>query len=212
VGYSPAWFDKVGFGEGQAAAVTTAEQQALQALRELGATLVPVQLPDLPYAVLLENLYVEAAAVFEELTLTGRDAELINRIGWPSNWRRARLLSAVDYLQIERFRRQVMLRMHEMFETVDLVFGPTYGSFDLFMVMNYTGQPGVTLRAGFAERLTRAMNVEKFFSPDDPRAPPHTVTSNVAFHGRLFEEGKMLALAHALEVKLAVSQRHPALA
>jgi Asp-tRNA(Asn)/Glu-tRNA(Gln) amidotransferase A subunit family amidase len=212
VGYSPKWFQQISFDAKGTATVSPAEQSALKALGSLGVTLVPVDLPDLPYAILLENLFVEAGSVFEELTLTGRDSELINKEGWPEGWRKARLLSAIDYVQIERFRRQIMQRMSELFESVDVVFGPTYGSFDLFMIMNFTGQPGVTLRAGFAESPTRSMDVDQFFAPADPHSVPHTITRNVAFHGRLFEDGKMLALAHALERALGVYKRHPMIA
>lgn len=42
---------------------------------------------------------------------------------WPPVWRRARTLSAVDYLQVERFRRHVMQQMRELFNSVDLLFG-----------------------------------------------------------------------------------------
>ena len=95
------------------------------------------------------------------------------------------------------------------FKSVDLVFGPTYGSPDLLLITNFTGQPGVTLRAGFTESPTRSMEVDRFFTPEDPRGPMHTITRNVTFHGRLFEEGTMLALAHALETQLGVSARQP---
>lgn len=209
IGYSPKWFGQVGFNAQQKAAESSVELNALQALRDLGVTVVPVELPDLPYSALLELLYVEAAACFEELTLSGRDVQLVNKAGWPMNWRKARLLSAVDYLQLERFRRQAMQHMHELFESVDAVFGPTYGSFDLLSVMNFTGQPGLSLRAGLVQSPTRSMKVENFFGPDDPAGPAHTITRNVTFHGRLFEEGKMLALAHALESKLDVWDRRP---
>ena len=115
VGYSPKWFEQIGFGGPYVAPVSAAEHRALQVLRELGVTVVPVELPNFQIADLVNICYVEAAAVFEELTLSGRDAELINRDGWPQNWRRACLLSAVDYLQIERYRRQVMYQMHDLF-------------------------------------------------------------------------------------------------
>jgi Asp-tRNA(Asn)/Glu-tRNA(Gln) amidotransferase A subunit family amidase len=118
------------------------------------------------------------------------------------------LLSAVDYLQKERFRRQVMQHMNELFRTVDVVFGPTYGSYNLFMTTNFTGHPGVTLRAGFVESPSRS-DPEDYFGPADPKGIMHTVTRNVAFHGRLFGEGAMLALARALESALAVWQRRP---
>lgn len=216
VGYSPDWFKRISFetghsvsSEGDSIPVTSVEHTALQVLGELGVKLVPVQLPDLPYPALLELLSVEAATVFEELTLSGRDAELVVPYGAQS-WRKARLLSAVDYLQIERFRRQVMQMMQELFSTVDVVFGPTYGSFDLLMIANFTGHPGVTLRAGFVESPARSG--DSFFGPADPRGLAHTVTRNMAFHGRLFEEGTMLAIARALESKLGVWQRHPAIA
>lgn len=209
IGYSPKWFGQVGFNTQQKATGSSVERDALRALQDLGVTVVPVELPDLPYSALLELLYVEAAACFEELTLSGRDLQLVNEAGWPMNWRKARLLSAVDYLQLERFRRQVMQHMHELFESVDAVFGPTYGSFDLLSVMNFTGQPGISLRAGLVRSPTRSMKVENFFGPDDPAGPAHTITRNVTFHGRLFEEGKMLALAHALENRLGVWDRRP---
>jgi Asp-tRNA(Asn)/Glu-tRNA(Gln) amidotransferase A subunit family amidase len=46
-------------------------------------------------------------------------------------------------------------------------------------------------------------------TPADPDGPRHTTTRNVTFHGRLFEEGKMLALAAALEKRLGVWDRQP---
>ena len=183
------------------------EHAALQALKELGVTLVTVTLPDLPNSALSTLLDVESAAVFEDLTLSGQDAELRTQ-SQPQSWREARLLSAVDYLQKERLRRQIMQAMHELLSTVDVLFGPTYGSYDLFMTTNFTGHPGLTLRAGFVESPSRSSDA-KFFAPADPHGPQHTVTRNVAFHGRLFEEGTMLALARALESKLGVWQRRP---
>jgi Asp-tRNA(Asn)/Glu-tRNA(Gln) amidotransferase A subunit family amidase len=103
----------------------------------------------------------------------------------------------------------VMQQMHELFNGVDLLFGPTYGSFELLVIMNFTGHPGLTLRAGFYDTPKRDWTVERFFTPSDPDAPRHTTTRNVTFHGRLFEEGKMLALAAALERRLGVWERQP---
>lgn len=216
VGYSPQWFNRISYAmkdqpsesdTADSVPVTSVERAALQALKELGVTLVEVTLPDLPNSALSTLLDVESAAVFEELTLSGQDAELITQ-SQPQSWREARLLSAVDYLQKERLRRQIMQAMHELFGTVDVLFGPTYGSYDLFMTTNFTGHPGLTLRAGFVESPSRSSDA-KFLAPADPHGPQHTVTRNVAFHARLFEEGTMLALARALESKLSVWQRRP---
>jgi Asp-tRNA(Asn)/Glu-tRNA(Gln) amidotransferase A subunit family amidase len=218
VGYSPQWFNRISYAMKDMAResdgadsvpVTAVEHAALQALKELGVTLVTVTLPELPNSALSTLLDVESAAVFEELTLSGQDAQLLTQ-SQPQSWREARLLSAVDYLQKERLRRQIMQAMHELFSTVDVLFGPTYGSYDLFMTTNFTGHPGLTLRAGFVESASRSSDA-KFFAPADPHGPQHTVTRNVTFHGRLFEEGTMLAVARALESKLGVWQRYPPL-
>jgi Asp-tRNA(Asn)/Glu-tRNA(Gln) amidotransferase A subunit family amidase len=211
VGYSPQWFEGIGFDEQHTAAGASAELKALQALRELGVTLVPVQLPKVQIGNLIEICYVESAAVFESLTLTGQDEKLTSQT-WPPQWREARFLSAVDYLQIERYRRQVMEQMQALFQTVDVLFGPTYGSADLLLTTNFTGHPGLTLRAGLIQSPTRSMEVERFFSSDDPNGPKHTITRNVAFHGRLYEEGKMLSLARRLEQKLDVARFRPDIA
>ncbi|MDB5584929.1 MAG: Amidase [Bradyrhizobium sp.] len=211
VGYSPAWFSSVGFsGRGRASDDVGGQVPAspghlagLEAMRTSGVELVEMHLPDLPFASLLQSLYVESAAVFEELTLSGQDARLIPP--WPDLWRQARFLSAVDYYQIERFRRQVMVAMDELFAQVDMLFAPTYGSFDLLMVTNFTGHPGLTFRSGFSDIATRDIGS----TPIDPQGPKHRVTSNVSLHGRLYEEGKILAVAHALEKRLDVWHVQP---
>ncbi|MEI9851472.1 MAG: amidase family protein [Sphingomonas sp.] len=185
------------------APVTPAHRDALAAMRRLGVTLVEVEFPDLPYSALLRNADVEAAAIFEELTLSGQDARLIPP--WGDKWKQVRFLSAVDYLQIERFRRQVMEVMDAMFERVDVIFSPTYATFQLVMIANFTGHPGLTLRCGFAEMGTRNLG----WTPADPATPRRRVTCNVAMHGRLFEEGRLIALGRALETELDVWRERP---
>ncbi len=209
VGVAPSWFQQVGFGPGASVPTSAAHHGALEALRGLGVRVVDVELPNRPYFALINNLMVEAAAVFEELALSGRDRELPedNATAWPQSWRQIRFLSAVDYLQFERLRRQIMIDFGRIFERVDLLFGPTYGSFELLMAMNFTGHPGLGLRAGFVETPTRGLGSV----PIDPAGPKHRVTQNVAFHGRLYEEGKMLAVARALEAKLGVAAARPPL-
>jgi Asp-tRNA(Asn)/Glu-tRNA(Gln) amidotransferase A subunit family amidase len=211
VGYSPQWFEQIGFAFGakHTASTSSAEHNALEALRSLGVTLVPVQLPQVNISALFEICYVESGAIFESLSLSGEDAQLVNQIGWPPQWRQARFLSAIDYMQIERYRRQVMQQMHELFETVDVLFGPTYGSPELLFTTNFTGHPGVTMRAGLIQSHTRPMDLERFFSAENSQGALHTITRNVAFHGRLYEEGRMLALAHHLETRLNVAHLHP---
>ena len=46
---------------------------ALEKLKSMGVKLIPVELPKLPYGAMVPLLEAEAAAAFDELTLTGRD-------------------------------------------------------------------------------------------------------------------------------------------
>ncbi len=210
VGYSPKWFETVGNGPAAQVPVSVAHTNVLTVLNDMGADLIEVDLPDLPYAAMIPMLYAEAAAVFEELTLTGRDEELvaqkITEPSWPSSWREVRLLSAVDYIQADRFRRQVMMVMDEIFESVEVLCGPLYGySIALVAATNFTGHPGLTMRVGFDDSPTRTI----YGAPMDIDGVKHLITENITFHGRLFEEGKMLALGRALEERLNVWRERP---
>ncbi len=59
----------------------------LAAMKASGVQMIDVALPDLPFGVLMQSLYVESAAIFEELTLSGRDSQLI--APWADPWRRS---------------------------------------------------------------------------------------------------------------------------
>jgi hypothetical protein len=166
-------------------------------------------MPKLPILALFPLLFVEAAAVFEDLTLENRDQELDAGEagdGWPSAWRQARLYSAVDYVQADRVRRLLMEEMDRLFSKVDILCGPLYGeSIDLVAATNFTGHPGLTFRVGYIESATRAI----LGTVPDPEGTKSRVTQNIAMHGRLFEEGKMLALARALESRFDVWRGRP---
>jgi hypothetical protein len=98
-----------------------------------------------------------------------------------------------------------MQAMHTLLTEVDMLFLPTYGLFDLVLVTNMTGHPGLSWRVGFSESATRGLG----FTSDDPNGPKHRITQNVCLHGRLFDEGRMLALARAVEAKLDVWRERP---
>ncbi|MBM4187188.1 MAG: amidase [Gemmatimonadetes bacterium] len=210
VGYSKTWFERFGFARAASVPVSEAHHKALRTLGDLGLQLVEVELPNYPYSALINNLYVEAASVFEELTLDGRDEQLPERngIGWPNGWRRVHLMSAVDYLQAERVRRRIMHDFHEIYSRVDALVAPTYGSFELLAAMNFTGHPGLGLRAGLSESPTRDIGPTP---APGPATPSKTITQNVTLHGRLFEEGKILAIGHALETRLGVWHHRPSI-
>jgi len=88
---------------------TDVDRAALKMLPKLGMIPVEVSLPNWPYQALNLILFAEGAAAFEELTLSGGINQLKVQTpdAWPNLFRQARFLSAVDFVQADRFRRKV---------------------------------------------------------------------------------------------------------
>ncbi|MDP9349134.1 MAG: amidase, partial [Gemmatimonadota bacterium] len=149
---------------------------ALEVMRAQGATLIPVEIPDLPYDAMSMILSAEAGAAFDEFTRQGRVNEMKRqgRNTWPTVFRMARFISAVDYINANRARTIAMQRWANLFRGVDVIVAPT--SSPQLTATNLTGHPAVILPNGFREDGT-----------------PVSIT----FLGDLFGEGKLLAVAHA---------------
>src|SRR4029453_3346677 len=128
------------------------DRAALDTVGKLGMTTAEVSLPDWPYNSLMPVLFAEAAASFEELTLTGGVRTLKAQVpdAWPNLFRQTRFLSAVDFVQADRFRRMVALEMARVFSNVDLLLVPSLRD-EMLTLSNFTGHPSLTLRAGFVE-------------------------------------------------------------
>ncbi len=162
----------------------------LDVLRRLGANLVPVEVPDFAYGAMRMILTAEAAAAFDELTRSGRDAELTEQGpgAWPNTFRVARFIPAVDYINANRLRTLAMRGWARLFQELDVIVAPTSGT--QLVATNLTGHPAVILPNGFREDGT-----------------PVSVT----FLGDLFGEGKLLAVANAYQRATDFHLRHPAL-
>jgi Asp-tRNA(Asn)/Glu-tRNA(Gln) amidotransferase A subunit family amidase len=203
VGYIPAWM--------KSAPATEVDRAALETVQKLGMTPVEVSLPDWPYDSLNIILFAEAAAAFEELTLSHKVDELKMQVAdaWPNTFRQSRFLSAVDFVQADRLRRKVALEMARVFSEVDLLLVPSLRD-EILAITNFTGHPSLTLRAGFVE----VSEARSDWAPD-PRnplpkfAPPRRVPYGVTLVGRLFEEGKMAEAGIAMERAFGVSGDRP---
>lgn len=200
------------FGEG----ANDVDHAALAAARRLGVDVVEVSLPPLPYEALMNVVYAEASAAFEELTLSGLDDSLKwqDDGAWPNTFRKARFLSAVDHVQLDRLRYQVMLALDELFTKVDAVIGP-FMTGPMLIASNFTGHPCLHLRAGFLDVATRgaASLGSGKLTTGEPGAAGRTfkVPQGVSLWGRLFEEGSILNLGMALEKELGVAAVRPKL-
>lgn len=203
VGFLPAWMKED--------PATDVDRAALETVKRLGMVPVEVTLPDWPYGTLNTILFAEAAAAFEEITLShGLDALRMQvPDAWPNLFRMSRFVSAVDFVQADRLRRKVAQEMARIFSNVDLVLVPSLRD-EMLTITNFTGHPSLTLRAGFIE-VEEARND---WAPDPSRpmprfSPKRRVPHGVTLVGRLFDEGTLGRAGLALERAFDVAAERP---
>jgi len=201
VGYFPGWMKQA----------TEVDRAALEEMKKLGMVPVEVNIPDWPYDSLNLILFAEAAAAFEELTLSGALNQLKAQVpdAWPNIFRESRFLSAVDFVQADRFRRSVAGEMARVFSEVDLLLVPSLRD-EMLTITNFTGHPSLTLRAGFVE----VSKARSDWAPDPNHplptfSPPRRVPHGVTLIGRLFDEGTIASAGLALERSLGVAGERP---
>jgi len=204
VGFFPKWM--------QEPPATEVDRAALHAVEQAGMKPVEVSIPDWPYDSLNLILFAESAAAFEDLTLNGRESQLKVQVpdGWPNVFRQSRFLSAVDFVQTDRFRRKVAEEMARLFSQVDLLLVPSLRD-EMLVITNFTGYPSLTLRAGFVE----VSEARSDWAPDPTHplpkfSPPRRVPHGVTLIGRLFDEGTLGSAGLALEKIFGVEEQRPA--
>jgi len=203
VGYIPQWMKEN--------PATDVDRAALETVKKLGMVPTEVNLPDWPYDSLGLILFAEGAAAFEDLTMSGGLRQLKAQVpdAWPNLFRQARFLSAVDFVQADRFRRSVAQEMARIFSQVDLLLVPSLRD-EILTITNFTGHPSLTLRAGFVE----VSEARSDWAPDPnhplPKfSPPRRVPHGVTFIGRLFDEGTIGIAGLALERALNFAGERP---
>jgi Asp-tRNA(Asn)/Glu-tRNA(Gln) amidotransferase A subunit family amidase len=203
VGYFPAWMKE--------SPATDVDRASLDAMGKLGMVPTEVSLPDWPYDSLNLILFAEAAAAFEELTLSGQADQLKVQVpdAWPNIFRESRFLSGVDFVQADRLRRKVALEMDKIMRQVDLLLVPSLRD-EMLVISNNTGHPSLTMRTGWVE----ISEARSDWAPD-PRNPlpkfnpPRRVPHGITLIGRLFDEGTIGRAAVALEQALGAVGEHP---
>jgi Asp-tRNA(Asn)/Glu-tRNA(Gln) amidotransferase A subunit family amidase len=203
VGYFPEWM--------KTNPATDVDRAALETLKNVGMVPVEVSIPDWPYDCLDVILFAESAAAFEELTLSHQVDQLKAQVpdAWPNTFRQSRFLSAVDFVQSDRFRRKVANEMARVFSEVDLLLVPSLRD-EMLTITNFTGHPSLTLRAGFVQ----VSEARSDWAPDPnnplPKfSPPRRVPHGVTLIGRLFDEGTLLRAGVALERSFGVVSERP---
>src|SRR5579884_67903 len=203
IGYFPRWMTET--------PTTDVDRAALETVKKVGMTPVEVSIPDWPYDSRDHVLFAEAAASFENLTLSHKVDELKMQVpdAWPNLFRQSRFLSAVDFVQTDRFRRKVAREMARVMSQVDLLLVPSLRD-EMLTITNFTGHPSLTFRAGFVE----VSEARSDWAPDPAHplpkfSPPRRVPHGVTLIGRLFEEGTLVRAGMALERSFGVAGERP---
>ena len=169
-----------------------ADEVTLDVLRQMGTTLIPMELPDYPIKAMGFILQAEAAAAFDELTRHDHDDLLVRQDekAWPNAFRQARLITAVEYIQANRIRTLVMQEMAELMQSIDLYVAPSLGG-DNLLLTNLTGQPAVVIPNGLAA--------------------DGIPNSSITFTGKLYDEAVILAVAKTYQEATGFHRERPLL-
>lgn len=168
------------------------EWKVLDEYRKMGVKLQPVVFPDsalYPFNIVSTVLNAESAAAFDELTRNNKD-DLIERQDknfWPNSFRTARLIPAVEYINANRYRYNLMKGMADFMKDFDVVIVPTFAGQQLSMT-NLTGNPVVCMPMGFN---TRGLPV------------------SITLVGNLYDEVSILQAAKAYQDKTDHNKKHP---
>jgi Asp-tRNA(Asn)/Glu-tRNA(Gln) amidotransferase A subunit family amidase len=171
---------------------------ALERLKKMGVDLQAIELPDFPVDAISQLLGAEAAAAFDDLTLSGRDTLLTEQSSedWPNLFRVARFFPAVDYIQANRARTELMHAMAEIFSKVDVIVVPSSSSTQL-TITNLTGHPAVIVPNGIrGQDAPKPPAIDT--GDDDSIGGPGTPLS-ITFLGNLYQDAKLLAFARAYQ-------------
>lgn len=165
---------------------------AIEVLKQKGVEPIPIELPKgFPYQVFDIILRAEAGAFFDELVRSGEVNKMVqqNQRSRANSLRQSRFIPAVEYLQANRFRGELIEAMHEIMKELDVLISPTFGGPQL-MITNLTGHPVVCVPTGL-----------------DKEEHP----TSISFLGNLYEEDKILEFAYYFQTLTDFHLKYPPL-
>ncbi len=189
IGYAKNYFDKI-------TDTSRNEWKVLEAYRQMGVTLIPVDFPDsgvYKFNVMDIVISAECAAAFDEFTRNNIDDQMTQqgKNDWPNSFRVARLMSAVEYINANRHRYQLMQKVNEVINQVDVLICPTRGSGNQGAITNLTGHPALCMPTGFDKR--------------------QNLPTSITLIGRLYDEATILVAGKAYQDQTNWENMHPPL-
>jgi Asp-tRNA(Asn)/Glu-tRNA(Gln) amidotransferase A subunit family amidase len=183
---------------------------ALDELMNMGVKLIPLQMPKgYHFGDLTPLLEAEAAAAFDELTVSGRDGLLTGQksFDWPNQFRVARFYSAVDYVQAQRARTLAMEAMAKLFAEVDVIVTPSGGA--QLTATNLTGHPAVIVPNGVRGDGAPKPESDADGARENVGGPGTPVS--LTFLGALYSDARLAAFARAYQENTSFHLVHPKL-
>jgi Asp-tRNA(Asn)/Glu-tRNA(Gln) amidotransferase A subunit family amidase len=170
------------------------ELKVLDVYRKLGATLIPVDFPDSTiynFDIVGIIIGAECAAQFDEFTRSGMEDQLTrqHKGDWPNQFRTARFIPAVEYINAYRHRYLLMQKVNEVMSQYDFFICPSFGGNQL-AVTNLTGHPVVCFPTGFNK---------------------NNLPTGISLVGKLYGEATILAAAKAFQDATDFNKQHPAM-
>ena len=188
IAYAKNYFDKI-------KDTSRNEWKVLTAFKNMGVTLIPVNFPDsgvYNFNIMDVVIGVECAAQFDEMTRNNMDDELTRqtKYDWPNQFRTARFVPAVEYINAQRHRYVLMQKVNEVLQQYDAIICPSRGDGNQGAITNLTGHPVVCVPTGFDKRLN--------------------LPTGISFVGKLYDEATILNIADAYQKATPWDDMHPA--
>ena len=187
IAYAKNYFDKI-------KDTSRNEFKVLEVFKKLGVQLIPVNFPDSGvYNINIMDVVigVECAAQFDEMTRLNIDDQLTRqtKYDWPNQFRTARFVPAVEYVNAQRHRYTLMQKVNEVIQKYDVIICPSRGDGNQSAITNLTGHPVVCLPTGFDKKLN--------------------LPTGISFVGNLYDESTLLTIANAYQGATHWNQLHP---
>ena len=170
------------------------ELKVLDVFRKLGATLIPVDFPDSTiynFDIVGIIISAECAAQFDDFTRSEMDDQLTGqgKNDWPTQFRTARFIPAVEYINAYRHRYLLMQKVNEVMSQYDFFICPTFAG-NQVAITNLTGHPVICFPTGFNK---------------------NNLPTSISLVGKLYDEATILSAAKAFQDATDFDEQHPAM-
>ena len=187
IAYAKNYFDKI-------KDTSRNEFKVLEEFKKLGVKLIPVNFPDsgiYNFNIMDVVIGVECAAQFDEMTRLNIDDALTRQTknDWPNQFRTARFVPAVEYVNAQRHRYTLMQKVNEVIQQYDVIICPSRGDGNQSAITNLTGHPVVCVPTGFDKKLN--------------------LPTGISFVGNLYDEATILSIAQAYQKATQWNKVHP---